>query len=250
MGGWVQKLLLQLRFVFCAFESASLEVCCLWWISQSHLGLELPEARKSRQQATSTPWTWEKMEGPSKILGQCHVWHLPSQLKNKYMTPNCSKLRRCNCQDGLSSLESIRFDGSQEGLSFPPGLGLIDFASLDYSKWHVADALFQQWVFEIEYKQKEIERVMLIGSSIQMNRIDRVDEIVFSYVLCTYVLYIYIYICHICPMSSLCISICFFAYRAYHQNFPNFPNPQVFHSSADLREAAFFGFLGNNGRLY
>ena len=90
----VQKHLLQLRFVFCAFESASLEVCCFWWISQTHLGLELPEARKSRQQATSTPWTWEKIEGPYKILGQCHVWHLPSQLKNKYMTPNW-KLRRC-----------------------------------------------------------------------------------------------------------------------------------------------------------
>lgn len=80
---------------------------------------------------------------------------------------------------------------------------------------------------------------MLIGLSIQMKRIDEVDEIISSYVLLTYVLYIYIYI-HmsyvICHLYTLFISICFFA---YHQNFPFCQNPQVFHSSADLREAHF-----------
>lgn len=132
-----------------------------------------------------------------------------------------------NCQDGLSSLESIRFDGSREGPSFPPGLGIYcRFCFAWLFEMTCGRCSFPAMSFWNRIQTKEIERVMLIGSSIQMNRIDGVDEIVFSYVLLTYVHYIYI--CHICPMSSLCISICFFAYRAYHQNFPFFRTPRSF----------------------
>lgn len=65
---------------------------------------------------------------------------------------------------------------------------------------------------------------MLIGSSIQMNRFDRVDEIVFSYVLLTYVLYIYIHMSYMSYVISMHLNL-FLRLSGLSSKFPKFSEP-------------------------
>ena len=154
-----------------------------------------------------------------------------------------------NCQDGLSSLESIRFDGSREGPSFPPGLGIYcRFCFAWLFEMTCGRCSFPAMSFWNRIQTKEIESVMLIGSSIQMNRIDGVDEIVFSYVLLTYVLYIYTYViyvlCHLYASQSVSSPI------GPIIKISPFSEPPGLSLISRSSGGAFFGFLGINGWLY
>ena len=108
---------------------------------------------------------------------------------------------------------------------------------------------FQAMSFWNRIQTKEIERVMLIGLSIQMKRIDEVDEIISSYVLLTYVLYIYIYTYVICHMSSL-YSIHLNLFFRLSSEFPLLPKPPGLSLISRSSRGAFFGFLGINGWLH